>query len=86
MEKNVPQRTCMVCRNSYNKKDLLRIVRTSVGFQIDETGKLDGRGAYICKSKQCIEKCIKTKAMNRAFKTNIPDDVYIELKEKYLED
>ena len=51
---------------------------------LDFTGKLNGRGAYICNDINCIEKCIKSKALNRAFSTNVELDVYTKIKEDFL--
>ena len=66
-----------ICHNKYDKSELIRIVRTPDGeFIIDSTGKAQGRGAYICKSRECIEKCIKKRALNKSFKTNVPDELY----------
>ena len=68
---------CSVCREKRDKSELIRIVRTVNGeFAIDLNGKTQGRGAYICKSRECIEKCIKKRALNKSFKTNIPNELY----------
>ena len=83
MNKKIPMRMCVVCRNSYPKKDCIRVVKTADdNYVIDESGKANGRGAYVCKSSSCIEKCIKTKAFNRSFKTNINSQLYDNIKEK----
>jgi len=65
------QRMCVACRASKNKKELIRLVRTENGLTVDKTYKQNGRGAYICNNRECLEKAVKTKALNRAFKTNI---------------
>lgn len=71
-QKSVPQRMCIVCREMRDKKELLRIVQSPDGeISVDQTGKKNGRGAYICNSPECISKAIRTKALNRAFKRNI---------------
>jgi len=63
------------------KKELTRVVKTQDGqFIIDTTGKASGRGAYITNTKEVLEKCTKTKALNRAFKGNVPQNVYDMLK------
>ena len=68
--KNIPIRTCIVCRREFEKKELLRIVKTKDGnFRADKTGKADGRGAYICRSPECFNKLLKTKFLNKVFKT-----------------
>ena len=77
MEKYQPVRTCVCCRGKFFKKDLLRVVRLADGsFCVDESGKSDGRGAYVCKNAECIKKLNKTKAFDRAFKTKLPPDIY----------
>lgn len=84
-EKKIPQRMCIVCRQSKDKKDLIRIVNNKEeGLVIDETGKKNGRGAYICKSLECIENAKKRKSLERAFKTEVSDDLYEEIR-SYVE-
>ena len=79
-EKKVPQRKCIVCQDRENKRELMRIVKTKDGeICIDLTGKANGRGAYICKCSECLKKAIKIKALNRAFKIEVPDEVYEKL-------
>lgn len=78
--KKVPQRKCIACQERDSKKGLMRIVKNKEGqIFLDETGKANGRGAYICKSSQCLKKAIKSKALNRAFKIEVPDEVYENL-------
>ena len=82
--KQIPQRMCIACRTSKDKRDLIRIVRDSNGhYELDFTGKKPGRGAYICNDEECIKKCVKTKALNRAFKENVSDEVYNAILEQY---
>jgi predicted RNA-binding protein YlxR (DUF448 family) len=84
--KKVPLRQCIVCRESKPKKELIRIVRTVENdFAIDKTGKLNGRGSYICNSEDCINKLVKQRALNKAFKTNVSQEVYDKLKEQFVE-
>ncbi len=72
---------CIACREMKNKKDLLRIVKNKEGkIFVDETGKANGRGAYICKDTACLEKLKKQKVLNKAFKMMIEDSVYEEIK------
>ena len=74
-------RTCMGCRKKVNKHNLIRIVNNKTdGVMIDKMQKLEGRGAYICKSEECLNKAIKNKALSRALKTNIDNDKYNELR------
>lgn len=83
-DKRVPQRTCIACRTCKDKKELCRIVRSPEGtFSLDRTGKANGRGAYICNSPECFAKCVKTKALNRVFKTEVPVDVYDALRAEF---
>ena len=83
-EKKIPKRMCIACKEMFPKRDLIRIVRNSAGeYSLDFTGKANGRGAYICNNRDCIEKCIKTRALNRSFSENIPDEVYERLREQY---
>ena len=82
MEKKVPQRMCIACRSMQDKRNLLRVVRTPNGeIEIDETGKKNGRGAYVCKNKDCIEKCKKGKHLSKTFKQNIDESVYQKILE-----
>ena len=80
-------RMCVVCREMKNRKDLVRVVKTPDGnVLVDNSQKKDGRGAYICKNKECLEKLNKNKAFNRAFKMPVGDEIYqslINLKENW---
>lgn len=83
MIKKMPQRTCVACRQVKLKKQLIRVVRNAEGsISIDPTGKAPGRGAYICADMECIAKARKSKALDRALKIKIGEDIYNEL-EKY---
>lgn len=85
IDKKQPMRTCIACRQVKNKNELIRIVKTPEGeFHIDFTGRLNGRGAYICSDPECLEKLIKSKALNRTFKCEVSSDVYLRLKEELL--
>lgn len=79
----ISQRMCVACRSMRDKRDLLRVVHQQDQVVIDETGKMDGRGAYICKSSECIKKAIKLKSFNRAFQCNIPHQFYDVLEERF---
>lgn len=83
--KKVPLRTCIACKESKPKRELIRIVKTEESFQIDKTGKMNGRGSYICNSEECLNKLIKQKSLNKVFKTNLPIEVYESLKEQFFE-
>mgnify|MGYP003294567187 CR=1 FL=1 len=81
--KNNPQRTCIACRSTKDKGLLIRIVKDkNNNFSVDKLGKLNGRGAYICNSNECLEKAIKTRALNRTFKCEINNSVYETIKEE----
>lgn len=79
--KKVPMRTCIACRACKEKKDLLRIVKTDEGIVPDASGKLSGRGAYVCYDISCVAKMKKTKALNRAFSCEVPESVYDKIAE-----
>ena len=84
--KKVPLRQCIVCRESKPKKELIRIVRTvDNNFVVDKTGRVNGRGSYICNSDECFKKLFKQKFLNKTFKLNIPQEVYDNLKEQLIE-
>lgn len=75
--KKIPMRSCVVTHEKLEKKDLLRIVRTPEGkIEIDETGKLNGRGAYIKKEVNVINKAKQTKALEKHLKIKIEDELY----------
>ena len=74
------ERMCHVCKTMREKSLLLRVVRTPEGeIKVDPTGKMDGRGCYICKNAACINKGVKTRFVNRAFKRACPEEVYEEV-------
>ena len=78
-------RMCIVCRQMQDKRDLLRIVKDKDGnISIDETGKKNGRGAYICKNEECVKKLVKQKSLNKAFKCEIAPEIYTALQEEIL--
>lgn len=80
MVKRKPQRTCLGCRTSKDKNELIRIVRSPEGtVSCDLTGKANGRGAYICPDSACLVKAVKSRALSRALKTEIPEEVISRL-------
>lgn len=80
--KNIPQRTCIGCNCKKDKNDLIRIVKNKNGeVSLDIYGKKDGRGIYLCKEIQCLDKAIKNKKMNRAFEMDIKADLYEQIRE-----
>ena len=75
-----PERTCSVCRTKAVKGEFVRVVKEPNGqISIDETYKKNGRGMYICKTKDCIAKAIKTKAVSRSFKKDVGLEIYEKL-------
>lgn len=69
--KHIPIRTCVVCREKDNKRTLQRIVRTPDGVMVDETGKMNGRGAYLCSNEKCWERAVNTDILNKALRTTL---------------
>ena len=81
--KKIPMRTCVVTKEKLEKKELIRIVRNNEGkVLIDETGKQNGRGAYLKKDSEVIKKAQKNKILDRILETTIPDEIYMELLNK----
>lgn len=79
--KKIPLRTCVITKESLPKQELLRIVRTpEMEVKVDETGKLNGRGAYIKKSLEVLEKAKKSKLLEKRLECSIDDSVYEEIK------
>ena len=80
MQKKIPQRQCMGCRERKAKRELIRVVRQPDGnVSLDFGGKMNGRGAYICPSPECLKKVQKSKALDRSLEVSIPDEVYERL-------
>ena len=85
-QKKIPMRMCVGCREMKPKKELIRIVNTDEGeFKLDSTGKMQGRGAYICPNTDCLEKAHKSRGLERSFKKAVPQSVYEELKKELTE-
>lgn len=86
MEKKLPVRTCIACRQEFLKKDLLRIVKDKEGnFFVDKTGKANGRGAYICGKSECAKKLQKAKLLDRVFSSTVPGEIYQTITEELLD-
>lgn len=82
-QKKIPLRMCLGCQEMKAKKELIRIVKDKENnVSVDFTGKKAGRGAYICKSTVCFEKARKGKRLERAFESQISEDVYDTLKQQ----
>ena len=83
MQKKIPQRQCMGCRERMDKRQLIRVVRTPEGnVQLDFSGKLGGRGAYICPKAEGLKKARKGKALDRSLEVAIPEEVYDRLEKE----
>ncbi len=82
--KRIPLRMCACCKEMKPKSEMLRIVRTPEGeYKLDTTGKIAGRGAYICDDSKCIELCIRKKMLNKVFSADIPTEIYEYIGEEY---
>ena len=81
--KKIPLRQCIGCQEMKNKKEMIRVIRTSEQeFVLDATGKKNGRGAYICPNRECLSQAIKSKGLERSFKQAIPKEVYESLEKE----
>ena len=84
--KKVPQRQCLGCREMKDKKALIRVVRSPEGeISLDFKGKKPGRGAYVCPDPTCLAKVRKSRALERAFESAIPAEVYGMLEQQMEE-
>lgn len=85
--KKVPLRRCLGCFESKAKNELIRVVKSKDGeITLDKTGKKQGRGAYICYNKECLEKVIKAKKLDKEFDTAISNDIYENLRRDFDSD
>lgn len=81
MEKKIPMRQCLGCREMKPKRELIRVVRSPEGeINLDFRGKASGRGAYVCRDAQCLKKAIKARALERALSVQIPPEIYERLE------
>ena len=81
MEKKIPMRQCLGCREMKPTKELIRVVRSPEGeISLDFKGKASGRGAYVCPDPRCLKKAIKARALERAFSAQIPPEIYERLE------
>ncbi|MBE7064251.1 MAG: YlxR family protein [Ruminococcaceae bacterium] len=81
--KKIPMRMCVICHTSKPKKELVRIVRGVDGeISLDLTGRLNGRGAYICPSDDCMTKMCNSKRLGKIFETEVSDEVYSQLADR----
>ena len=83
MQKKIPQRQCMGCRERKEKREMIRVVRSPEGnVTLDFGGKLNGRGAYLCPNPDCLKRAIRSKALDRSLEVTIPDEVYARLEKE----
>lgn len=81
--RKIPMRKCVGCQEMKNKKEMLRVLKTSENeFVLDATGRKNGRGAYICFSAECLKKAMQNKGLERSFKQAIPKEVYESLEKE----
>ncbi len=74
----------MGCNEMKNKKEMMRVLRTADGsIELDTTGKKNGRGAYLCMTKECLMKARKNKGLERSFKMKIPDELYENMEKEF---
>ncbi len=85
--RKIPQRKCIGCGVSKNKKELIRVVKTSgCEISVDMTGKKNGRGAYICNNAECLKKARKAGRLERSFECQISDEIYDKLMQEIAKD
>lgn len=83
MNKKIPMRQCVGCREMKPKRELIRVIRTSEdAIQIDATGKKNGRGAYICPKRECLDLAVKNKGLERSLKIVIPKEIYTDFEKE----
>ena len=86
MQKKIPQRQCMGCRERKEKREMIRVVRSPEGgISLDFRGKAPGRGAYICPKMECLKKAIRAKSLERSLDTAIPEEIYARLEQEMEE-
>ena len=83
MQKKIPQRQCMGCRERREKRQMIRVVRTPEGaVNLDFGGKMNGRGAYVCPNPECLKKALRSKALDRSLEVTIPEEVIVRLEKE----
>ena len=83
--KKQPVRTCIGCGTERTKKELIRIVRTPEGeIRLDPAGRMNGRGAYLCRDPECMRKAWKTRGLDRAFRESVPREAYERLEKELM--
>lgn len=83
MQKKIPMRQCLGCREMKPKRELIRVVRSPQGeISLDFKGKAQGRGAYVCPKLECLKKAVKSKAIERALEASVPEEIYVRLRDE----
>lgn len=83
--KKIPMRTCIGCREEKPKKDMLRVVKNAAGeIHLDFSGKMAGRGAYVCNSAACVKKIGKYKLLHKTFSQEVEEEIYKAIEEEFL--
>ncbi len=86
MQKKIPMRQCLGCREMKPKRELIRAVKSPDGeVSLDFKGKMPGRGAYLCPNSECLKKAVRSKALERAFSVHIPEEIYEALRQQMEE-
>lgn len=86
MAKKIPLRQCVGCAQMKGKKEMMRILKTPEDeICLDVTGKKNGRGAYVCRSRECLQMARRNKGLERSFKMSIPNEVYDALEKEFEE-
>lgn len=81
--KKIPMRQCIGCGEMKSKKEMIRILKTAEGeIVLDATGRKNGRGAYLCKSPDCLRKAVKSRGLERSLKTAVPQEIYENLEKE----
>ena len=81
--KKIPLRKCTGCGEMKPKKELVRVIKTvDEEILLDLTGRMNGRGAYVCREEECLKRAIKTKAIERSLGVSVSDEVYEQLKKE----
>ena len=83
--KKLPVRKCTGCGERLVKNSLVRVVKMPTGdIVLDKTGKISGRGAYICKNADCLKKARKSSRLERSLSAEIPEEIYLKLEEELI--
>lgn len=86
-QKKVPMRMCTGCGQMYPKRELVRVVKNKEGeISLDLKGKAPGRGAYLCRNPECLQKARKARRLERALSSKIPDEIYEKMEEELAAD